>query len=111
MGSVSEFLSYSLANRTLENLVSTTNAYRKLDRQIATYVANNWLQLNVPQPSASIVPFQECPSLEVTVRPLTNMTSNPSRVSGVGSTQTESITGTKNAAGLGTFRGFGNILG
>lgn len=109
LGSVSDFLSYSLANRTLSGLVSATNAYRKLDRQMATYVANNWLQLNVPQPSASIIPFQECPSLEATVRPLTNN----SRISSALSSGSSTLTGSNTGTGLATTvaRGFGSVIG
>ncbi|MEW5304772.1 MAG: hypothetical protein WDW36_007359 [Sanguina aurantia] len=78
LGSVADFMSYSLSNRSAGGLIGATNAYRKLDRQMASYVANGWLQLDVPQPSASIPPFQECPSLEATVRVSANASSSVS---------------------------------
>lgn len=109
LGSVSDFLSYSLANHTLSGLVSATNAYRKLDRQMATYVANNWLQVNVPQPSASIIPFQECPSLAATVRPLTSSTGSPSTLSSGSSPKTGSATVTRPATTV--VKAFGSVLG
>lgn len=109
LGSVADYMRYSLSNRSAGGLIGATNAYRKLDRQMASYVANGWLQLDVPQPSASIPPFQECPSLEATVRVSANASSNVS-----GSSSTGASTGGGSSvvsAGSGVIASVGNALG